>query len=52
MEQVISLDGVIKAYKNSCHNVYEMSNYFEVTEKHIILVIQHYKMKFGLSTYD
>lgn len=32
MEQVISLDDVIKAYKNSCHNLYEMSNYFEVTK--------------------
>lgn len=51
MEQVVSLDGVIKAYKNSCHNLYEMANYFEVTEKYIVKVIEHYKTKFGLSTY-
>ncbi|WP_204253878.1 ImmA/IrrE family metallo-endopeptidase [Mammaliicoccus sciuri] len=51
MEQVISLDGIITAFKYNCHNLYEMANYFEVTEKYITKVIDHYKMKFGLSTY-
>lgn len=50
-EMIISLDGIISAYKNGVHNLFEMANYFEVTEMYIIKTLDHYKMKFGLSTY-
>lgn len=51
MEQVISLDGIISAYKNGIHNTYEMASYFEVTEEYIVNALEHYKLKYGLSTY-
>lgn len=50
-ELLITLDGIIAAYKNGVHNLFEMANYFEVTESYIIKTLDHYKMKFGLSTY-
>lgn len=51
MELIISLDGIISAYLHGVHNLYKMANYFEVTEKYITKVIDHYKLKYGLSTY-
>ncbi|WP_147640855.1 MULTISPECIES: ImmA/IrrE family metallo-endopeptidase [Mammaliicoccus] len=50
-EILITLDGIISAYKNGVHNLYELANYFEVTESYVIKTLDHYKMKFGLSTY-
>ena len=50
-ELLITLDGIISAYKNGVHNLYELANYFEVTESYVIETLKHYKMKFGLSTY-
>lgn len=50
-EILITLDGIISAYKNGVHNLYELANYFEVTESYVIETLKHYKMKFGLSTY-
>lgn len=50
-ELLITLDGIISAYKNGVHNLYELANYFEVTESYVIKTLDHYKMKFGLSTY-
>lgn len=50
-ELLITLDGIISAYKNGVHNIYGMANYFEVSESYIIKTIHHYKMKHGLSTY-
>ncbi|MBW0761381.1 ImmA/IrrE family metallo-endopeptidase [Mammaliicoccus lentus] len=50
-ELLITLDGIISAYKNGVHNLYELANYFEVTESYVIETLNHYKMKFGLSAY-
>lgn len=50
MEQVISLDGIIEAFKQNCHNLYEMASFFEVTESFVQQCIAHYKNKHGLST--
>ncbi len=50
-ELLISLDGIISAYNDGVHNIFEMANYFEVSENYINDVLEHYKMKFGLSTY-
>lgn len=50
MEQIISLQGVIDAFKNDCHNLFEMSNFFEVSEGYVQYCIAHYKRKYGLST--
>ncbi|MES3704057.1 ImmA/IrrE family metallo-endopeptidase [Staphylococcus arlettae] len=50
MEQIISLQGIIDAFKHSCHNLYEMANFFEVSEGFLQQCFEHYKKKFGLST--
>ncbi|MCJ1774646.1 ImmA/IrrE family metallo-endopeptidase [Mammaliicoccus sciuri] len=50
-ELLVSLDDLISAYKDGVHNMFEMSNYFDVSEGYIIDVLNHYKMKYGISTY-
>lgn len=50
MEQVISLDGIIEAFKHNCHNLYEMANFFEVSESFVQQCISNYKKRYGLST--
>jgi len=43
MEQVVSLDGIIEAFKHNCHNLYEMANFFEVSESFVQQCITNYK---------
>ena len=50
MEYMISLKGIIDAFKYGCHNLYEMANFFEVSEGYVQDCIAHYKRKYGLST--
>lgn len=50
-ELIISLDGIISAYLHGVHNLYEMAEFFEVTEKYIKYTLRHYKAKYGISTY-
>lgn len=50
MEQVISLNGIIEAFKHNCHNLYEMANFFEVSECFVQQCIANYKKRYGLST--
>lgn len=51
-ENIISLNGIIDAFYYGVSNLYEMSQYFEVTESFIIKTLEHYKQKYGLSTYN
>ena len=50
-ELVISLDGLIDAFHHGVQNLYEMSQYFEVSERYILNALNHYKMKYGLDVY-
>lgn len=50
MEHIISLKGIIDAFKYGCHNLYTMANFFEVSEGYVKDCIAHYKCKYGLST--
>lgn len=50
MEQVISLDGIVEAFKHNCHNLYEMANFFEVSEGFVQQCVANYKKRYGLST--
>lgn len=50
MEQVISLDGIIEVFKHNCHNLYEVANFFEVSEYFVQQCIANYKKRYGLST--
>ncbi|MEX6340780.1 ImmA/IrrE family metallo-endopeptidase [Staphylococcus arlettae] len=51
MEQIISLQGIIDAFKNDCHNLYELALFFEVSKIYVLDAIEHYKMKYGLDVY-
>ncbi|MGZ2388910.1 Zn-dependent peptidase ImmA (M78 family) [Staphylococcus saprophyticus] len=51
MEKIISLQGIVDAFKNGCHNLYEIALFFEVSKSYVLDAIEHYKMKYGLSTY-
>lgn len=50
MEQVVTLGGIVQAFSYNCNNLYEMSNFFEVSEEYIKETLKHYKKKYGLST--
>lgn len=50
MEQIISLGGIVDAFKHNCHNLYEMANFFEVSESFVQQCIDNYKKRYGLST--
>lgn len=51
MEQIISLQGIVDAFKNDCHNLYELALFFEVSKIYVLDTIEHYKMKYGLGVY-
>lgn len=50
MEQIIPLNGIVDAFKHNCHNLYEMANFFEVSEGFVQQCIDNYKKRYGLST--
>lgn len=50
-ELAISLDGLIDAFHHGVKNLYEMSQYFEVSEQYVLNTLNHYKMKYGLDVY-
>lgn len=50
MEHIISLKGIIDAFKHGCHNLYEIANFFEVSEGYVQNCLAHYKRKYDLST--
>lgn len=51
MEQIISLQGIVDAFKNDCHNLYELALFFEVSKIYVLDAIEHYKTKYGLDVY-
>ncbi|MBM5831016.1 ImmA/IrrE family metallo-endopeptidase [Staphylococcus epidermidis] len=48
-ETVISLDGLIEAHRRGINSLYELSEFFEVTEEYVLDCLNHYKSKYGLS---
>lgn len=51
IEQIISLQGIVDAFKNDCHNLYDLALFFEVSKSYVLDAIEHYKMKYGLDVY-
>lgn len=49
-EILIPLNELIKAFLQGIHNLYELANFFEVTESFVLQSIAHYKQKYGYST--
>ena len=50
IEMLIPINKIIEAYKQGIHNLYELANFFEVTEGFVLDCIEHYKRKYGLKT--
>lgn len=50
-ELAVSLDDIVEAFQYGVQNLYETAEFLEVSEKYVLKVIEHYKMKHGLSTY-
>ncbi|MDM7465575.1 ImmA/IrrE family metallo-endopeptidase [Staphylococcus warneri] len=50
-ESSIPLDGIIDAFKQGIHNMYELANFFGVTESFAQECLDHYKMKYGIDVY-
>ncbi|APR61458.1 toxin [Staphylococcus condimenti] len=50
-EMIVTLKGIIEAFKIGIYNLFELAEHFEVSEGYVLDALQHYKMKFGLSTY-
>lgn len=49
-ETTMPLSGIVQAFKQGIHNLYELANFFEVTESFVLQSIEHYKQKYGYST--
>lgn len=49
-EKLVPLKDIVKAFLQGIHNLYELANFFEVTESFVLQSIEHYKRKFGHST--
>jgi len=49
-EKLMSLEDIIEAFLQGIHNLYELANFFEVTEGFVQQSIAHYKQKYGLTT--
>ena len=51
-ETSMPLSGIVEAFKQGVHNLYELANFFEISEGHVLDCIEHYKRKYGLSTFN
>ncbi|WP_432371472.1 ImmA/IrrE family metallo-endopeptidase [Staphylococcus chromogenes] len=49
-ETSMPLSGIVEAFKQGVHNLYELANFFEISEGHVLDCIEHYKRKHGLNT--
>ncbi|UXR69006.1 ImmA/IrrE family metallo-endopeptidase [Staphylococcus sp. IVB6246] len=47
-ETSVPLSGIVEAFKQGVRNLYELANFFEITEGHVLDCIAHYKKKYGL----
>ena len=46
-EKLVPLKDIVKAFLQGIHNLYELADFFEVTEQFIKDCLKHYKMKHG-----
>ncbi|MBV5138469.1 ImmA/IrrE family metallo-endopeptidase [Staphylococcus chromogenes] len=50
-ETSMPLSGIVEAFKQGVHNLYELANFFEISEGHVLDCIEHYKKKYGTGTH-
>jgi hypothetical protein len=49
-ERTVKLENLIKAYEYGAVNSFEIAEYLNVTEKHLVSAINYYKNRYGTST--
>ncbi len=49
-ERTVKIENLIKAYEYGATNSFEIADYLNVTEKHLINSINNYKKRYGIST--
>lgn len=47
-DMMIGLEGIVKAYKAGCRNVYEAALYLNVTEDFLTCATEYYRRKYGI----
>lgn len=50
-ESAFPLCMIIEAYHSGVSNLYELANYVQISEEHVLKIIEHYKIKYGLDVY-
>ncbi|PTF55904.1 ImmA/IrrE family metallo-endopeptidase [Staphylococcus chromogenes] len=50
-ETSMPLSGIVEAFKQGVHNLYELANFFEISEGHVLDCVEHYKKKYGIGTH-
>ncbi|MCO4338423.1 ImmA/IrrE family metallo-endopeptidase [Staphylococcus agnetis] len=50
-ETSMPLSGIVQAFKQGVHNLYELANFFDISEGHVLDCIEHYKKKYGIGTH-
>ena len=48
--RMVGLTGIVSAYKAGCSNIFEMSEYLEVSEPFLMEALESYRARFGLCT--
>ena len=50
-ECALPLHKFIEAYNHNVSNLFELADYVQLSERYVLDVIEHYKLKYGLSTF-
>lgn len=50
-ESALPLRIIVEAYNNGVNNLYELSEYVQLSEEYIISILKHYKSKYGIGTH-
>lgn len=50
-EAALPLRIIVEAYKYGVSNLYELAEYVQLSEEHVLEILEHYKNKFGIGTH-
>lgn len=48
--ELVGLNGIIRAYKYGCQNLYDTAEFLEVTEEFLSCALEQYRDKYGICT--
>lgn len=49
---IVTLDGLIEAWKLGLHNLYEVAEHFEVRQSYVLDALNYYKVKYNNLMHD